>query len=252
MKSRKALIGLTLCFPLVCGAQEQNIIPLKSEPHHHLALHNDYINVYTVLVSPHDSVLLHRHDVDAIGVMMSNSLITVRTPGKPDVHQEVFGGQLRLQPHGLVHSTSIDGDTAYRNVTVELLSPQQGARNLCAAVMAAQPMNCPNTQRQPDDTDHLEEPQFQTDQTNVTLIRILPRRSVTLDTVSRPELIITLDEIDAIADENKQSKLLHSGDFLWRDPNSAAQVFKNDSDKEARFVTFAMKDNPMSDRRSAE
>jgi len=137
MKSRKALIGLTLCFPLVCGAQEQNIIRLKSEPHHHLALHNDYINVYTVLVSPHDSVLLHRHDVDAIGVMMSNSLITVRTPGKPDVHQEVFGGQLRLQPHGLVHSTSIDGDTAYRNVTVEIWTHALGGLSENDFILAA-------------------------------------------------------------------------------------------------------------------
>src|ERR1700704_787829 len=124
MNPRLAFVISSLCFPFVCGAQEQSIVTLKSEPHHHLVLHNDYVNVYTVQVSPHDQVLLHRHEVDAIGVMMSDSVITVRTPGKPASHQSVASGQLRLQPAGYVHSTYIEGDAAYRNVTVELLLPQ--------------------------------------------------------------------------------------------------------------------------------
>jgi len=32
---------------------------------------------------------------------------------------------MRLQSRGYVHSTSIEGDATYRNVTVELLFPQK-------------------------------------------------------------------------------------------------------------------------------
>jgi hypothetical protein len=63
-------------------AQTPTVIPLASEPHHHLALHNEYVNMYQVEVAPHDSVLLHRHDVDAISVMMSDSDVTVHAPGR--------------------------------------------------------------------------------------------------------------------------------------------------------------------------
>src|SRR3981189_2276343 len=132
------------CLPLAISAQTSSVIPLASEPHHHLALHNEYVNVYQVEVSPHDSVQLHRHEFDAISIMMSNSEVVVRAPGKPDVRQKLSEGQLRLQPSGYVHSTSIEGDTAYRNVTVELLLRQHGGRNVCAQVIATQGLDCPS------------------------------------------------------------------------------------------------------------
>ena len=103
------------CLPLVIFAQIATVIPLASEPHHHLALHNDYVNVYEVEVAPHDSVQLHRHEFDAISIMMSNSEVVVRAPGKPDARQKLSEGQVRLQSSGYVHSTSVEGDAIYRN-----------------------------------------------------------------------------------------------------------------------------------------
>src|ERR1700737_3682326 len=179
MRLRGVLAAAILCFPLVCGAQEQSIIPLKLEPHHHLVLHNDYVNVYSVQVEAKDSVLLHKHDLDAIGIMLSDAEITVRAPGKPDSHQKVVAGQLRLQQAGYIHSTAIDGDAAYRNVTVELLLPQQERRNICGGVISGQPLNCSSAQT--DSSAFSEQPQFETDQTKISLIRLKPRHSVTLN-----------------------------------------------------------------------
>jgi hypothetical protein len=34
------------------GGQPPSVIPLSSEPHHHLVLHNRYVNVYHVEVRP--------------------------------------------------------------------------------------------------------------------------------------------------------------------------------------------------------
>ncbi len=82
------------------AAEAPTVIPLASEPHHHLALHNEYVNVYRVEVAPHDSVLLHRHDFDAISVMISAAEVTVITPGKPDEHRKLVDGQVRLQTRG--------------------------------------------------------------------------------------------------------------------------------------------------------
>jgi quercetin dioxygenase-like cupin family protein len=232
-------------FVMMCGlslgaAAQAPVIPLASEPHHHLALHNAYLNVYQVEVAPHDSVLLHRHDADAISIMLSNSSVTVRAPGKPDVHQKLSEGQLRLQARGYVHSTSVDGDTTYRNVTVELLLPQQGARNLCAPVIAALPLNCPGAQAQTPAAAHIDQPQFETSQTYIALIRVRPHQSVTLGDPRRPELVVALDGV-AAARGNGPENSLRPGDFVWLEAAKPSQVFKNDGDKEARLISFALK-----------
>lgn len=240
MNSRQALIAAALCFPLASCAQEPSVPPLSSEPHHRLVFHNEFVNVYFVEVPPHDAVRLHKHEADAIGIVLSESEITVHAPGKPDSHQNVVKGQLRLQSAGYVHSTSIDGDTPYRNVTVELLLPQESPRNLCAAVVAAQPTHCPEPPAQLDVDRRNEQPQFQSDQTDITLIRILPGQSATLDAAAFPRLIVSLDDTD-VASGNGPGKILRAGGFLWLAINATTQVFKSDSPGEIRLIAFAFK-----------
>lgn len=240
MSSRRVLIVAALFFPLTCCAQETVIPPLKTEPHHHLVLHNSYVNVYSVEVQPHNSVQLHKHEADGIGIMLSDSEITVHAPGKPDSHQKVTNGQLRLQSLGYVHSTSIDGDLPYRNVTVELLATQGAPQNLCATLIASQPTHCPASPGIPTRDGYTEQPQFQTDQTEITLIRISPGQSVTLDAPALPQLLVFLDEGEGVA-ENGSGTPLHSGDFRWRAANSEAQVFKNTGSREMRIVKLTCK-----------
>jgi hypothetical protein len=148
-------------------------------------------------------------------------------------------GQLRLQSAGYVHSTSIDGATAYRNVTVELLTPQQSPRNLCAAVILGQPINCPESSPQHQARAGSAQPQFQTSATKVTLIRILPRQSATLDTQGLSQLVVVLDDVGISDSDNNPRKILHTGDFLWRDPRRAPDIFTNNSANEVRLVSFA-------------
>jgi hypothetical protein len=149
---------------------------------------------------------------------------------------------VRLQTRGYVHSTSIDGNTTYRNVTVELLQPQQAARNLCSAVMANQPLNCPAAPASPENETHVSQPQYETDETLVTLIRVLPHQSVVIGDPQQSELVVVLDS-DVMAGEkgSSEGKPLHSGDFLWLGQDKASKVFKNSGEKEARIILFTLK-----------
>jgi hypothetical protein len=226
----------------VVAAQTPAVIPLASEPHHHLVFHNQYVNLYQVEVAPHDSVVLHRHDFDAISIMMSDTHVTVYAPGKPEAQRQVIDGQIRLQPQGYVHSTLIDGGAPYRNLTIELLLPQEGARNLCAAVIATQPLDCPGAQDARPHEAHMERPQFETNRTSVTLIRVLPHQDVTLGEPGRAELIVVMDEDVAVeGDGSGTQHLLHSGNFVWLDKGTATLIFKNKGAKEARLISFKLR-----------
>jgi hypothetical protein len=114
---------LLLSYSLTFPAQTVTVMPLASEPHHRLSLHNEYLNIYQIQVAPQDSALLHCHDFDAIGEMPSDAQVTVSTPGRPGVHRKLTALQIRLQSRGHVHATNVDGDTTDRNVTV-LLPPK--------------------------------------------------------------------------------------------------------------------------------
>jgi quercetin dioxygenase-like cupin family protein len=229
-------IVLVLTATATVLAQTDSVIPLKMEPHHHLAFHNEYVNVYQVQVKPHDAVKLHRHDYDAISVMLDGASVTVHAPDKPDVHQELQAAQVRLQPKGYVHQTSIDGDKLYRNVTIELLKPQENDRNLCAQVISGQPLHCEESPTEPS-----AQPQLATDQTAITLRRVPAENQTALgNSITGPELIIAVDSCTLVSDKGKAVKL-KSGDFAWLDKENGLHSIKNETGSEARFVLFSFK-----------
>jgi quercetin dioxygenase-like cupin family protein len=221
------------------SGQEPEALPLDAEPHHHLALKNEYVKVYQVEVAPHDAVKLHRHDTDAISLSLSDSLVTIHFPGKTDVQQKIANGQIRLQARGYVHSTAVDGDTPFRNDTVELLMPQTEKRNRCAQVMANQPLHCAGLGAQ--NGANFGEPQFETDQTYVGLVRVAPHERAVIGEPGRATLIVALDGGATHAGENGATGSLRAGDLVWLDRGTAGVVFRNDSGTEVRFIAFTFK-----------
>jgi quercetin dioxygenase-like cupin family protein len=239
MNFQRAFLILSLDTGLLGAAisgQQPGVLPLEAEPHHHLALKNEYVKVYQVEVAPHDAVKLHRHDTDAISLSLSESLVTVHFPGKPDVQQKLTHGQIRLQARGFVHSTSVDGDTPFRNVTVELLMPQTGARNVCAQVMANQPLHCEGIRG----AVGLGVPQFETAQTYVGLVRVRPHERVVIGDAGGATLIVALDAGAMHSGENGRANSLRAGDFAWIERGKAGEAFRNESAIEVRFVCFGL------------
>jgi hypothetical protein len=225
-------------FGAALSGQEPAVLSLEAEPHHHLALKNEYVKVYQVEVAPHDAVKLHRHDTDAISLSLSDSLVTVHSPGKPDVRQKLTNGQIRLQARGLVHSTSVEGDTPFRNDTVELLMPQRGERNGCAQAIAGQALNC-SLGAQIGGL-RLGEPQFETDQTYVGLTRVMPHERVVLGHPGRATLIVAVDAGVTHTGKTGVAEPLRRGDFVWLDNGEPGDAFLNDGATEVRLVCFGL------------
>jgi len=241
MNIKSAWFAAMWLLPLPLVAQAPAVPTMDHEPHHHLALHNDYVKVFNVEVSPGDSIILHSHDQDTVAIAIGDQLVTVGIPGKPDVHQKNADAQVRLQRSGYIHSTRVDGGTPYHTVAVELMRPQTNFHNVCAEILAGQPLNCPAA---PVNTSsaYTSQTLLESNETRVRIVRVLAHQSVSLaeSAAARDasQVIVALDAASISSKSSKESeKALQPGDFVWIDGGPGHErVFQNRGDKEARFI----------------
>jgi quercetin dioxygenase-like cupin family protein len=222
-------------------------VPLTSEPHHHFAYGNEYVKLFKVEVPPHEATLLHQHDRDYLYITLGNAEVTSAVPGKPEAHLKLADGSVGFSRGGFAHVARTDGDTPFRNDTIELLQTQGELRNLCLQVVANEHAACPGTQT-PGEATHTDWPEFETDETRVLLTRVLPHREVLVHDSQREELIVAVDEVVvAFAAGKGPERLLRPGDFVWLRQGGVARLMKNKSDKEARYITLELKPHPRSE-----
>ena len=234
------ILGLLGLIPPVAVAQQAPaFILMDQEPHHHLTLQNEFVKVFKVEVAPGDSIIMHRHDGDTVAIAVGEQMVTVGYPDKPEVHQKNPDGQLRLQKSGYVHSTRVDPGTAYHTVAVELLHAQSNPRNLCAAVMAGLPLNCPDMPKSNSSAKYIEEPQFNSDQTHVQMVRVLPGQKMNFGDAMHFQLIVALDPaLYGPSVGYGPSKKVNPGDFFWYEKGMTSLPFISMGTNEARFVEF--------------
>jgi quercetin dioxygenase-like cupin family protein len=241
-KSRSIWLAALLILPLPLAAQAPSVITMDFEPHHHLALHNDYVNVYKVEAAPGDSIVLHRHDQDTVAIAIGDQTVTIGIPGKPDVHAKNLDGQVRLQLLGYIHSTHVDGQATYHTIAVELLQPQTGEHNLCAPALAGKPLTCPDAAANTSPSKRIDLPQFASNQTHVQTVRVLPHQDAKIANATQFELLVALDPASiSPASGSGPDELLRPGEYLWFDKGAPARVLKNGSNKEVRFVEVTFK-----------
>lgn len=230
--------------PLPLAAQAPAIIAMSEEPHHHLALHNDCVNVYNAEAAPGDSLLLRRHMHDAVAIAVGDHTVTVGIPCKAEVHAKNADGQVRMQVRGYVHSTRNDGLSAYRIVAIELLQPQTGERNLCATVVPGKPMNSPDGAPPAWPSERTAVPQFASTETRIETVHLPAHQNAKIAGARESELLVALDSASiSPALGSGPDQTLRAGEILWFDASAPARILKNGSDSEVRFVELRFQDS---------
>jgi hypothetical protein len=128
------------------AAVQNQVVPLQDEPHHRLLLHNEFVRVYTLGISPNDATLIHRHDLPYVAVNFGAADIVDIVQGKSEAHLKLQDGQVTYAAGGFTHVLRADSSSAVRNVMIELVRPQGTARNLCKPVIDG-PLDCPEQAR---------------------------------------------------------------------------------------------------------
>jgi len=228
-------IALSGCMAISISifADTKDLITIASEPHHHLLMHNEYVNVYHAQLLPKDSMLLHTHAYTYTQVAIGDAHTVRIVPGQPDLARPVHDGQVDYGAKGATHASRNDGTVTYNTIAVEFLHPQDDIKNGCVAAIAGQPLNCVDG-----DAPH-GKLQFETDNTRIYSTVIAPHKDIKLGGSSDEELIVAVDNMKITG--GAAAKTLKPGDFAWIEKGSGPREIKNTSDKNLRFAEILLK-----------
>jgi hypothetical protein len=224
-------------------------VPLTREGHHHLVFSNAFVRAFYVELPRGDHTLVHQHDVDYLWVGLGAAKVINASVNKPQVHLESRDAALHFTRGGFAHAAFNEGETIYRNVTIELLQDQGQAHNLCEAVLTEDATDC-----HPIVTSLVREasgvqisPRFETDQIRFEILTIDQGGQTTLRGSHTPPVIVALNETAAALasqltgnETGNQGAELRDGNVMSPAPNSTATL-RNTGNTDARFLVLEFK-----------
>jgi len=128
MKIRASLSAILLA-TIILAAQTANEVEITAEPHHHLALENEYVRVFKVEVPSHNETLMHWHHHDYFFVTLGDTQVENDVKGKPPATLKLQDGETRFSPGNFAHIAKNLADTPFRNVTIELLQDEKARQS---------------------------------------------------------------------------------------------------------------------------
>jgi quercetin dioxygenase-like cupin family protein len=221
------LAVLLLAFALF--GQSVSEVEITAEPHHHLALENQYVRVFKVDVPPHESTLMHRHRHDYVFVTLGASEVSNEVEGKPAATLKLQDGETRFTPRNFAHIARNLASTPFRNVTIEFLQDK-----------AAAPAKWDEERGLSVLTGGTQEILFVKDSVRVSEVELEPGGVIPKHHHSGPHLVVAVTDLDLGSDvEGKPSAPAHlkPGDIKWIEGGYTHTV-TNVGKQEAKFVTL--------------
>ncbi|HEX6505958.1 MAG TPA: hypothetical protein VF011_22195 [Terriglobales bacterium] len=222
--------SVPLFFALVAFAvlaQPATEVAITAEPHHHLALKNNYVRVFKVEVPPHQATLVHRHQYDYAYVTIGPVELSNDVEGKAPATLKLQDGETRFSPGKFSHAVRVLSDTPFRNLTIELLkntgkdrpvggwTDQRGLQILSGGTQ-----------------DIL----FVKDGVRASDVQLNPGGTLPKDRHGTPQLIVAVSKCTLqTVPGTKASMPLQAGDFRWM---QVAHGLINSSKYPARFISF--------------
>ena len=106
---------------IVSSALAQTVVPITSEPDHHLVISNDYVRAFRVEVPAKAETLYHQHDYDYLYVAVGDADVTsIRLKEKP-VSVHLNDGEVGFSKGPFAHKAMNNSDRPFWNVTIEIL-----------------------------------------------------------------------------------------------------------------------------------
>jgi quercetin dioxygenase-like cupin family protein len=231
MKARPVLSAFLLSAALLL-AQTPGEVELTAEPHHHLALENAYIRAFKVEVAPHEQTLMHRHRHDYLFVTLGATQVENDVAGKPPATLRLQDGETRFTPGDFAHIAKNLSDSAFRNVTIELLQDEQAHRSAPPKWDEERGLRVLNAGTQ--------EILFVKDGVRISDIELQPGGVVPKHHHAGPHLVVAVSDLDLRSDvegKGPTAAKLKSGDIAWV-KGAFTHTLTNVGQQPAKFVTL--------------
>ena len=201
-------------------------VPISKEPHHHLAVENEYLRAYQVEIAAREQTLMHQHDHDYVFVTLGASEVENDVAGKPAVQLKLSDGEVRFTPGNFAHIAKNLSDRAFRNVTVEFLK-------------------APSTRGEEDRGLHVlqggtQEILFVKDGVRASLVELQPGGMIPSHHHTGPHLLVAVSDLEVRSDVEGQGPMpghFKSGDLKWL-PGGYTHTLTNVGKQPAKFVTL--------------
>jgi len=123
------VLGLPLT-ALPQGSTAPAEIPVEEAPYHVPAFRNELVTVLNVFIPPQRASGYHRHSLDSVGVLVSDTDRTGQVLGAEATVTPARGrGSANFTNYArepLVHTVAVTGDVPFHNIVVELMYPGPG------------------------------------------------------------------------------------------------------------------------------
>jgi quercetin dioxygenase-like cupin family protein len=219
------LAVLLLAFTLF--GQSVSEVEITAEPHHHLALENQYVRLFKVDVPPHESTLMHRHHHDYVFVTLGASEVSNEVAGKPAATLKLQDGEARFTPGNFAHNARNLASTPFRNVTIEFLQDKTAAPTKWDQERGLNVL-----------TGGTQEILFVKDGVRVSEIELQPGGVLPKHRHTGPHLVVAISDLDLRNDVEGQPASraeLKSGDIKWI-ASGYTHTLTNVGKQQAKFV----------------
>jgi quercetin dioxygenase-like cupin family protein len=226
---RRLLLALLLTSIALAQTSE---VEITAEPHHHLAIENQYVRAFKVEVAPHDQTLMHRHHHDYVYVSLGAAEVENDVAGKPPATLKLKDGDAGFLAGGFAHIAKNLANAPFRNLTIEFLQDEKAHQTPPPKWDEERGLHILEGGTQ----DIL----FVKDGVRVTDIQLQPGASIPRHRHVGPHLVVSLTDYQLRSDvAGKGSKTIQqkAGDVSWV-PGGFTHVLTNSGKQPARFITL--------------
>jgi len=210
-------------------------VPTTQEQHHHLVLKNPYVKVFEVEVGPHETTLMHYHLYDYIYIVFGDADLTGTETGEPEGKAKLPDLTVNFSPGPVAHIAANNGDTAFRNITIELLRPQGEMKKFYPTINKALSASTP------DEEGIRQVSLLETDEMRVVAAGIAVNSSWSPVHDGRDRLVIMIDKIHDTSGAKERNSPFPAAMLAWVPAGKSWRV-ANKSGKEMKLMVLEFKD----------
>jgi beta-alanine degradation protein BauB len=205
------------------AAAQQAPVPVDQEPHHHVVLKNDDVEVLHVILPAGDSTLYHTHSRDRVSVALTSTNLAQQELGKPEGKPGLtHPGDISAIPNNgpYTHRLRNLGPATFEVVDVEFLHRPEHPWSSPAAAIAAENASA-----------------------RVYKWTLAPGASTPMHTHDRPYLILAVTPMQlkmTAPDGGTMTHEVKAGDFHWID-SKVTHTLTNAGTTEGEIVEIELK-----------